>query len=128
LQFATNVSQLIGSANDANRDGKIEAAAFLGQIGGSQVDSDAPGRELELGVCESRTHAVLAFPHGGFRKSDDVEGWEPGAYVDFHPNLKRVDSALFPTKYGGDRHKNIPLNEEWRIENPSQRMLFRCTD
>jgi hypothetical protein len=44
----SNIGQLTGSANDANRDGKIEAAAFLTHVGGRQVDGDAPGRELEI--------------------------------------------------------------------------------
>jgi hypothetical protein len=49
-------------------------------------------------------HAILAFLHRGFRQSDDVEGGEPGVYIDFDLHLMCIDSALFPTEYRGDGH------------------------
>jgi hypothetical protein len=112
LQLGSRVCQLTGSAEDADGNGEIETAAFLGQIGGGQVDGDAARWKLEIGVCEGRPHAILALLHHRLGQTNDVEGWESGADVDFDSHLRCIDSALFAAEYRGDAH---PLSLEYRV-------------
>ena len=62
-----------GRGEDAERDGQIEAPAFLGQIGGSEIDGDAARGKIELAVLQRGAHAILAFFDFGFRQTHDGE-------------------------------------------------------
>ncbi len=76
--------QLPGGGKNAQRDGQVEAATFLGQIGRCQVDGDTPVGKLEVGLLQSAAHPVAALAHGGFRQPDNLEGGQPVAEVGFH--------------------------------------------
>lgn len=58
---------------DAECNGQIEAPAFLGQIGGRKIDSDAACGEIELAILQRGTYAVFAFFDFGFRQTHDGE-------------------------------------------------------
>src|ERR1022692_1300965 len=103
-QLGTGVDQLTGSNEDPDGDREVESTAFLGQVGGRQVDRDAPRRKLEIGVDERRPHTILALLHHDFGETDDVEGRESRADVDFDSHLRCIDSALLSAEYGGDGH------------------------
>jgi len=52
---------LAGSGEDTDCDRQIETPAFLGQIGGCEVDGDAARGKLELGSEQGAAHPVAAF-------------------------------------------------------------------
>ena len=64
---------LSGRGEYAERDGQVEAPAFLGQVGGSEVDRDAPGGKIKTAILQRGAHAVLAFFDLGFRQAHDGE-------------------------------------------------------
>ena len=61
------------SAEDADGHGQVEAGAFFLDVGGSEVDGDVGGREVEAGVADGGADAVAGFAHGGVGKADGVE-------------------------------------------------------
>jgi len=48
-----------------------EAARFLGQVGGRQIDGDALGGELEAAILDRRPHPVLGFLDLRLRQAND---------------------------------------------------------
>ena len=74
---------LARSGQDAERDRQVEAARFLGQVGGRQVDRDAPCGHVEARVLQGRAHAVLGFAHFGIGKADDGHGGQAVGQVNF---------------------------------------------
>ncbi len=58
----------------AQRDGQIEMAAFLQEIGRRQVDGDALGRQGQSDGDEGRAHALAAFAHRLVGQSHHGEG------------------------------------------------------
>ena len=62
--FAEDMTMPGSSAGGVDR--QVEAPAFLGQVGGREVDGNALDREFELAILQGRTHAVLAFLYFGF--------------------------------------------------------------
>ncbi len=62
---------LLGGGQDAQRNGQIEASGFLGQVGRSEVDGDAAGREFKPGVLQRCPNAITGFLDLGFGEPDD---------------------------------------------------------
>jgi len=68
---------LPGRGEDAQCDGQIEAPAFLGQIGGGEVDGDAARRKSNWQFWQRGAHPIFAFLDLGFRQTDDGEIGRP---------------------------------------------------
>lgn len=81
---------LPGSRQHAQGNGQVEAAGLLGQVRRRQVDRDAPGREIEVGVLDGGAHPVARLLHLGFGQADDGEGGEPTGQVDFDADFRGV--------------------------------------
>jgi len=79
---------------DAERDRQIEASAFLGQIGGGEIDGDAARRKIELAILQRRAHPILAFLDFGFRQTDDGE----------------IGQAVGEMHLDGDQRRSMPDN------------------
>lgn len=82
---------LLGSGENADGDGQIEAAPLLGQIGGGQIDRDVFARELEIAVEQGAAHPIPRLLHRGFWQADHVEGGQAVGEVNFHCNLRGRD-------------------------------------
>ena len=65
--------------HQAERDRQIVMAAFLGQVGGRQIDGDAPRRQREARGDQRRAHPLARLGHRLVRQADDGEGRQPGA-------------------------------------------------
>ena len=63
-------------------------AAFLGKIGGCQIDRDAAGRQRQSGGDQRRAHPLARFRHGLVGQADDLERRHAGRDLHLH-----VDSA-----------------------------------
>ncbi len=76
-------------AEDSDRDGQVEAGAFLLQVGGSEIDGDVRGRNEIAGVLDGGADAIAALAHGGVGKADGVEVvllGDDAAVVNFYVN------------------------------------------
>lgn len=89
---------------DAEGDGQVEAAAFLGQVRRRQVDGDVALRELEAGVEQRGAHAVLALAHGGLGQADDGKAGQAGAEVDLDGDGGGFQPQLCARAHDGERH------------------------
>lgn len=72
---------------DAQGYGQVEASAILGQVGGGEVEGDAPRGELQAGVEDGAAHTVLAFLYRGFGQADQGQ----------------VGQAVGQVRFDGDR-------------------------
>ncbi len=65
--------QLAGGLQDRQCHRQVVDGTDLAQAGRSEVDRDAPRRELEAGVDDGRPHTLPALLHGRIRQADDRE-------------------------------------------------------
>ena len=77
-------------------------AAFLRQIGGREIDRDAPRRQREAGGHEGRAHALLGLGNGFVGQANDVEGGKAGRDLYLDIDGSRLDAL--------ERHRADPLN------------------
>jgi len=84
---------LTGSRQNAERDRKIEAPAFLRQIGRRQIDRDALSRKLESRVLNRAAHPVLAFLDRRFRQPDDIQRRQAVRDIDLDHHQRRFDAG-----------------------------------
>ena len=59
--------------HEAERDRQIVVAAFLGQVGGGEVDGDAACRQSEPGGDQRRAYPLPGFRHRFVGQADDVD-------------------------------------------------------
>jgi hypothetical protein len=59
------------------RDGEIVVAPFLGQVGGREIDGDAPRRQRQPGRDHGRAHALARFRYRLVWEPDDRERGHP---------------------------------------------------
>ena len=85
--------------HQAERDRQIVVAAFLRQVGGREVDGDAPGRQRQPGRDQRRAHALARLGDGLVRQAHDVERGQPRRDL----NLD-IDGACLDAfkRHGGD--------------------------
>ena len=89
---------------DPERDGEVEPAAFLRQLGRPEIDDDAAVRVAEVRCKEGGPDPVLALPHGRGRKTDQGGSRQPSAQVDFDVDGKRVEPEQRPRANECERH------------------------
>ena len=85
------IRQDIQRREQRQRDGQVEMAAFLGQVGGGEIDGDAFGRQRDGQGAERRAHPVAGFRDGLVRQSDDRKAWQPGGDRALHLDDAGVD-------------------------------------
>ena len=72
-------------------DGKVVVTAFLGQVGGREIDGDALGGEGEARGDQRRPHPVARLGDRFVAKTDQVEGRQPGRDLDLHVHWPCLD-------------------------------------
>ncbi len=72
-------------------------AAFLGQIGGREIDDDALGRQRQTGGMEGAAHPLTALVHRLVGQADDDEFRQARHHLDL--NIDR--NGLDPLKRDG---------------------------
>jgi len=85
---------LLTGSQDAERDGQVEMAAFLGKIRRSQIDGDAFGRQRQTDRRQCRADALAAFGHRLVRQTDDGKARQPVGEVDFDRDQRGVHPHL----------------------------------
>ena len=79
------------ASQEANRDGQIEARAFLFPIGGREIDRDALLGHLITAVQDGRLYALAGFAHGRVWQAHDFERRHAKAHVHLRAHRKAVD-------------------------------------
>ena len=97
--------------HQAERDRQIVMAAFLGQIGGREIDGDSPGRQRQPRGDQRRADPLARFGHRLVGQADDGEGRQ--SRRDLHLHVDRA--GLDPLKGDGGN----PLNHA-RTSLPSR--------
>jgi hypothetical protein len=97
-QFAEHAEAFDGIPRDGadrrhqpERDGEIVMTPLLWQVGGSEIDGDALGRQREPNGVQCAAHPFAAFRHRLVRKSDNGEGGEPRPDLDLLVDGARLD-------------------------------------
>ena len=85
--------------HQAERDRQVVMAAFLGQVGGREIDGDAAGRQRQAGGDQRRAHPLLGFRHRLVGQADDVEGRQAGRDLHLHVDGAGLDAL---ERHGGD--------------------------
>ena len=81
--------------------------ALFRQVGGSEIDGDALGRQREPDGVQRPAHPLAAFRHGLVRESDNGEGGEPRPDLDLHVDGARLD-ALESDRRDPREHRENP--------------------
>jgi hypothetical protein len=85
--------------HEAERDRQIVVAAFLRQIGGREVDGDAPGRQRQSRGDERGSHALARLGDGLVRQAHDVERGQAGRDLNLNIDGAGLDAL---ERHGGD--------------------------
>ena len=86
--------------HDAERDGQIVVRAFLGQVGGRQIDGDALARQRQARGDQRGAHALARFGHRLVGEADDVEDDIAVGDLHLHVDGARLDAL--------ERHRRRP--------------------
>jgi hypothetical protein len=73
-------------------DRQVVVAAFLGKVGGREVDGDAPSRQREPRRNQGRAHALAGFRHRLVGQTDHVERRHAGRNLHLHVHCTRLDT------------------------------------
>ena len=86
LQFAAG--NLPTCNENTQRDRQIESSALFRQIGGRQIDGDAPLRKFEARVEQCGAHAILALFYFRLGQADDSERGQSVCQMHFHSDQR----------------------------------------
>ena len=78
--------------HQAERDRQVVVAAFLGQVGGREIDGDAARRQREPGGDQRAAHPLARLGHRLVGEADDVEGRQSGRDLHLHVDRARLDA------------------------------------
>ena len=95
------------------RDRQIVMAAFLGQVGGREIDGDAARRQRQPGSDQRRAHAFLGFGDGFVGQADNVEGGQAGRHLHLHVDgagLDAFEGNRTDTLDHGDAPNPLPIS------------------
>jgi hypothetical protein len=90
--------------HQAERDRQVEMAAFLGKVGGGEIDGDAARRQREAGGDQRRPHPLARLGHRLVGQPDDREGRHAGHDLHLHVDGPRLDAF--------ERHRRHPNDHD----------------
>ena len=77
----------------AERDGQVEMAALLEQIGGRQINRDALGRQGQAEGAEGGAHPLAGLGDRLIGQADHREGRQAGGDMDLNIHIARLDAV-----------------------------------
>jgi len=77
------LGELVVGHQHRQGNGEIEVVAFLAQVGGSEIDDDGLGIQVEAAVLDGGSHPLAALAYRGIGESHDLNLWESVVDVDF---------------------------------------------
>jgi len=87
---------LRGGRENTERNRQIEAAAFLGQVRGREIDGDAADGKFETAVEQGGAHPVLALFHFDLGQTDDGEIRQPVGEMNLYGDRRRFHADQRP--------------------------------
>ena len=81
------------AASRPKRDGQVEVAALLGQIGGRQVDRDALGRQGQAYGGQGGAHPLAALGDRLVGQADDGEGRQSGRHLHLDVDVEDLNAV-----------------------------------
>jgi len=98
-----------GCGQHPQRDGQVEAAAFLGQLGWRQVDGDAlVVRVGQAALLQRRAHTFAAFLHLGLGQAHQHEAGQAVGQLHLDLHLGSVQAVQGTAVNHGQRHQQSP--------------------
>ena len=94
-------------AEQRERDRQVVMRAFLGQVGGRQVDRDELGRQREADRGDRGAHPLAAFADRLVGQADDDEARQAGGDLALHFDPARLEPQIGDG--GNDRDHQCPL-------------------
>ena len=91
--------------HQGERDGQVVMAAFLGEIGGREIDDDALGRQRQAGGMQGAAHPFAALGHRLVGQADDDEARQAGHDLHLDIDGNRLDALK---GHGGDVRDHAP--------------------
>jgi hypothetical protein len=93
--------------HEAEGNGEVVVAAFLGQVGRRKIDGDAFRRQGKPDGVQRAAHPLAALGHGLVRKADDGEGGQ--ARPDLHLHVDGARLNALEGDRGDSREHNTPV-------------------
>ena len=91
--------------HQAEGDRQIVVATFLGQVGGSQIDGDAPRRQSQARSDQRRTHPLARLGHRLVGQADNGESRHPRRDLDLDVDGPHLDAL---ERNRGDALDHLP--------------------
>ncbi len=112
---------------DAQCDGQVEAAGFLGQVRRREIDGNASRREFEVAVLDGGADAVACFLDLGVGQADQGEGGQAGGEMDLDRDFRRRHACERTAPQHGERHGSITWRGVWfRVRLRAPRVRRSC--
>ncbi len=105
--------------HQAERDRQVVMAAFLRQVGGREVDGDAPRRQREPRGDQRGADPLARFRDGLVGKTDDMKGRQPRRDLHLHVDCTGLD-PLKGYRRNPLNHA-VPLSSGLRLTEPDER-------
>ena len=96
---------LPGGDQDAQRNGQVEAARLLGQVGRRQVYGDTPLRKIEATVLDCGTDPVTRFLYLGIGQANQGERWQSCREMNLNRDFGSLKACQCPRAQNGERHR-----------------------
>ena len=109
--------------HQSERDRQIVMAAFLGQVGGREIDGDAPRRQSEARGDQRRAHPLARFRDRLVGQAHDVEGQHAGR--DLHLHVDRANLDAFERNRGDALDHVCPASGWFAGQSPSLTSSYR---
>jgi hypothetical protein len=109
--------------HQAECDRQIVVTAFLGQIGGRQIDGDAARRQRKPGRDQSRAHPLARFGHRLVGKADDGEGRHARRDLDLDVNGADFDAL---ERNRGDALDHVSPKDVEKFASVSKKTLSQA--
>ena len=84
---------LLGSDQNAKRDGKVQRGAALAHVRRCQIDRDPPRRVFVAAVPDGAPNPLAGFLQGCVRKPDDREPGQTRCHVHLDPNRAAIQTV-----------------------------------
>jgi hypothetical protein len=103
---------LRGGRENAECDRQIEAAAFLGQVCGREIDGNAAGGKFKTAVEQGGAHPVLALFHFDLGQPYDSEIRQPVGKMNLYGDRRRFHAGQRSAVKDGKRHLRARMTAE----------------
>jgi hypothetical protein len=99
--------KLAAGGEHAERDGQVEAAGLLRQVGGREAHRHLARGKLVLRVLQRSAHAVARLAHLGFREADEMERGQAAGEMHFDRHARSAGARERARMHDRDGHRGV---------------------